>query len=147
MDICHSGFLSLMKDIETEGIQPHTWTFLSVLFGDDLTNNAKSILSEKQITLYVARESKRSIWCISSSEGKHYAWIQENRFMCTCLSFIFGSMNKGTSPFCKHILAIFICESLMKGKNENQPFKIMEIDDQVFAQLLEKSMYEENKTK
>ena len=142
MDICHSGFLNLMKDIENEGIQPQTWTFLAVLFGDDLTNNAKHILSQKQITLVIAKRSRRSLWTITSNEGKHYAWIQPNRFVCTCPSFVFGTMNRGSSPFCKHILAILICDSLMKGKSDNQPFKINEIDDEAFAEFLEKAMYE-----
>ena len=144
MDVCHAGFLSILKSIGENGIQPHVWTFLAVLFGDELTHAAQEILAKKSISLIIAKQSRRSLWVVLSKKRSNYLWIQPNRFICTCPSFVFSTMNRGQTPFCKHVLACFICKSLNSDDQDNLPYKILEIDDNLFSKQIEKVTWDQN---
>ena len=140
MDVCHSAFNAILHSIEEGGIQAHTWTFLATLFGDEMVKSTREMLSKETITLVIAQKSKRFIWTITSPKNLNYVWMNNSLFFCSCPSFYFRTLNGGKSPFCKHILAAYICDALNKNGGQNKPFKVTEIDDKDFAVLLGKAM-------
>ena len=142
MDICHVGFISLLHSIEKDGIQPETWVFLSTLFGDEMVKSVKELFSKETITLIIAKKSRRNFWVITSNKGIRCLWMDEKSFYCSCPAFLFRTMNNGKSPFCKHILAAYICNSLYKKDPHNVFFKIMEYQDEIFAEVMEKALTE-----
>ena len=111
MDVCHSAFNAILHSIEEGGIQAHTWTFLATLFGDEMIKSTKELLSKETITLNIAQKSRRFIWTITSPKNSSYIWMNNSLFFCSCPSFYFRTLNNGKSPFCKHILAAYICDA------------------------------------
>jgi len=138
MDICHSAFFSSLKSFERDGLSSDGYMFLSTLFGESAVKSLKDVLSKEQITLNISKFSGRELWTITSSKNTHYIWINGCRFGCSCKSFYYSTIKDGKTPFCKHILAAYVCSALKSFSNDHV-FQICELDNEEFQILLEKS--------
>ncbi|EAY20460.1 SWIM zinc finger family protein [Trichomonas vaginalis G3] len=132
-----------MQDIEEKGLTPDLWIFLSTICGDKLVKSTKNILTKESITKNFARTTHRELWTVSSSKSSaNYIIISPKAFHCSCQAFKNNTLLNHTSPFCKHILTVYICKALYKNNPNTTQFVSNEIDDEAFARYLEKVFYD-----
>lgn len=140
MDVCHAAFLSLINDTAETGNLPQMWVMMQTLFPDSLVKNTRDLFSKETITHYIGKESRREIWTVSSNaSGLNYVMATPMCFHCSCKSFVFSVLKDGKLPFCKHVLAVFICNAFYQHQSNPNLYKDVEMDDVQLAKFLERS--------
>lgn len=135
MDCCESGLYEVLKKIEEDGLTPVNKQLLSVLLPQNLLTRVYETLRDNAIQLSIARESGRSVWTITTKNGTYYQFIEPDNRYCSCLSFSNDVLKNGKIPFCKHVIACLICDSLRKrGAVEN--FSVKNMEDKEFSRFI-----------
>ena len=141
MDACEAGFFDLLKTIETEGVTQNVKMFLGVLLPQPLvTRSFKLLYQGSTIKCFIAKNSRRHFWTISSNKNKHVIFPDQSSWFCSCLSYSNDVVKKGQFPLCKHLLTVLVCNALLK-KGDTSQFTVEELEDDSFSEVIGSSFH------
>ena len=125
-----------MELIEANGITDQNCKFLKLILPKQLIDRSmKLIYQEAKIKYHTAILSERCFWTFYSHGKTYYVFCDHNSSFCSCPSYEKDVIQEGRFPFCKHVLASFLCDALRKREDANQ-FIVDEMNDDDFAMFM-----------
>ncbi|KAK8893130.1 hypothetical protein M9Y10_021545 [Tritrichomonas musculus] len=140
MDYGEIAFQEIIKQIEGKGVTHQNRMFLEVILPKQLIERTMKLIYQEAIIKYhCAMLSDRCFWSFNTRDKAYCVFCDNDTSFCTCPSYEKDVIQEGRYPFCKHILATYICNALRK-KGEIKQFQIEDIDDDEFASSIAKAM-------
>lgn len=143
MDYGRIAFQNIMENIEKQGFTSDNQKFLEVILPKELISKAMKLISvDAKIKYNIATESERCFWTFyNHKKGQtYYVFCDQDTSFCSCPAYNNFVIQLGKCPFCKHILAAFLCDVFRK-REEAAQFIIEEMDDDYFAEFLAKTVF------
>ncbi|OHT00961.1 SWIM zinc finger family protein [Tritrichomonas foetus] len=136
MDFGEIAFKEILRQIEIYGITHQTQQFLNVLLPKSLVDRSFSVMfQESKIKCCIAKLSDRCVWIFNSKDNLYYVFIDDDSTYCSCPSYQTNILKENKYPYCKHIIAAFICNAL-KNRGDISQFRIEDIDDSKYSTYL-----------
>lgn len=146
MDYGKIAFQELMEQIEEQGFTSNIRLFLEQILKKDLIERTVNLMyKEAKIEYHTAILSERSFWTFNTHNTTYYVFVnhENDSYFCSCPSYDRDVIREYRYPFCKHILAAFLCDILRKRNETDQiKFLVDEMNDDEFAEFLAKTVFQ-----